>query len=109
MNLKIKLDDKMLFIVILALTSIFSFVFLGFSGFKILVGMIVLMFLPFYLILSCFNISKGERVIFSIFISFGIFPAITYWLGRFISFKISIWITFALLMIVWLLIKRFKK
>ncbi len=109
MNLKIELDDKVTTGVILILIALFSFIFLGFIGFKVIFGILLVFFLPFYLILRNFNLSRGEKVIFSFFIGVGIFPAIVYWLGVFISFKLAIAITFVLLVLVAVLVKRLKK
>jgi apolipoprotein N-acyltransferase len=99
MNLKVKLNDKMTVGVILVLIALFSFMFLGFVGFKVLFGMILVFFLPFYLILDNFNLTRGEKIIFSFFIGLGVFPSIVYWLAIFILFKLSIVITFVILMV----------
>jgi len=108
MNLKIKFDDKMTTGVILVLVALFSFIFLGFIGFKVIFGVLLVFFLPFYLILRNFNLSKGEKVIFSFFIGAGIFPAIVYWLGVFISFRLAIVVTFVLLILIGFLLRKFS-
>jgi len=107
--LKIKLDDKLTAGIILVLIALFSFIFLGFIGFKVLFGMLLVFFLPFYLILDNFDLSRSEKIVFSSFIGLGLFPAIVYWLGVFISFRLAIAITFALLVITALIIKRTRK
>lgn len=109
MNLKIKLDDKTTVGIILVLIALFSFIFLGFTGFKVIFGMLLVFFLPFYLILDNFNLSRSEKIIFSFFIGVGIFSAIVYWLGVFMSFRLAIAVAFVLLMIVGILIKKVRK
>jgi len=109
MNLKIRLNDKITIGIILILIALFSFIFLGFTGFKVIFGMLIVFFLPFYLILDNFNLARSEKVIFSFFIGVGIFPAIVYWLGVLMSFKLAILIAFVLLIVVGVLIKKVKK
>ena len=107
--MKIKLDDKTTVGIILVLIALFSFIYLGFTGFKVIFGMLFVFFLPFYLILDNFNISRSEKVIFSFFIGIGIFPALVYWLGVIISFKLAIAISFILFVSLGLILKKFKK
>jgi len=97
--LKIKLDDKLTIIIILVLIAIFSLSFLGFTGFKTIFGMLIVFFIPFYYILDSFKLQKSEKVIFAFFLGLGIFPAIAYWLGRIMSFRIAIILTFLLLIL----------
>lgn len=107
--MKIRLDDKVTIGIILILIALFSFIFLGFTGFKVIFGMLTVFFLPFYLILDNFNLSRSEKVIFSFFIGVGIFPAIVYWLGVFISFKLAILIAFVLLIGAGLILRKYTK
>ena len=107
--MKIRLNDKITIGIILILIALFSFIFLGFTGFKVIFGMLIVFFLPFYLILDNFNLARSEKVIFSFFIGVGIFPAIVYWLGVLMSFKLAILIAFVLLIVVGVLIKKVKK
>lgn len=107
--MKIKLDDKTTIAIILILIALFSFIFLGFTGFRTIFGMLLVFFLPFYLILDNFDLSRSEKVIFSFFIGVGIFPAIVYWLGVLISFRISILVTFFLLIAIGFFLKKYKK
>jgi apolipoprotein N-acyltransferase len=106
--LKIKIDDKLTIAVILLLILLFSISFLGFTGLRVLFGIILVFFLPFYIILDNFDLSRGEKVTFSFFIGVGIFPAIAYWLGVFMSFKLAIILTFVLLCAVGIMIKKLK-
>lgn len=107
--MKIKLDDKTTIGIILVLIALFSFVFFGFIGFKVIFGVLLVFFLPFYLILDNFTLSRSEKVIFAFFIGLGIFPSIVYWLGVLMSFRISILIAFVLLIVIGFFLKKYKK
>ena len=107
--MKIKLDDKTTIVIILILIALFSFIFLGFTGFKVIFGMIIVFFLPFYLILDNFDLTRSEKITFSFFIGVGIFPAIVYWLGVLMSFKLAILISFVLLVSVGLILRKYRK
>lgn len=107
--MEIKLNDKITIAIILILIALFSFIFLGFIGFKVIFGMLIVFFLPFYLILDNFDLSKDEKIFFAFFIGVGAFPAIVYWMGVFISFRLAILVTFVLFILVGLIIRKFKK
>ncbi len=109
MNLKIKLGDKVTAGIILILIALFSFIFFGFIGFKVIFGILMVFFLPFYLILDNFNLLRSEKMIFAFFIGIGVFSSIVYWLGVLMSFKLAIALTFVLLVLVAFLLKWFKK
>lgn len=107
--MRVRLDDKITAAIILILIALFSFIFFGFTGFKVIFGILLVFFLPFYLIFNNFELSRSEKVIFSFFIGVGIFPSFVYWLGVLISFKLAVLITFVLLILVVILIKKIKK
>ena len=108
MNL-VKLDDKATGIIILILIAIFSLKFLGFAGFKVIFGMLLVFLLPSYLILNNFNLERSEKLIFAFFLGIGLIPAIVYWLGVFMSFKLAIAVAFILFLAAGFLIKKIKK
>ncbi len=95
--------------VIVAVILVFFYSILGFSGMMAALGIILLFIVPFYLILDNFNLGQDEKIVFSFFIGVGIFPAIAYWLGMIISLRIAIFITFILLIVVGLLVRKFYK
>ena len=92
-----------------ALTLAFFYFVLGFSGMMTALGIMLLFMLPMYLILNNFDLEQDEKIIFSFFIGVGIFPAITYWLCMLISFRIGIFITFAILVTASFIIRKLKK
>ena len=107
-----KLPDKesMAFIGIIAfLTLAFFFYILGASGLMSALGIILIFILPTYFILNNFKIDDDEKLVFSFFIGAGIFPSIAYWLGTLMSFKVSIFITFLILLAAGFLVKNFWK
>ncbi len=87
---------------------IFSFVLFGITGSRVVLG-IIIMWLPFYLILSHLDIALGERFVFSLILGVTLFPSIVFLIGFLISFRLSIAVTFLLLMAVFFLIRKYKK
>ena len=101
--------ELMIFLLITTLTiMIFSFVLFGVTGVRIVLG-VIMMWLPFYLMLSHFDIALGERFIFSLILGVTLFPSIVFLIGFLISFRLAIIVTFLLLMAVFFLIRRYKK
>lgn len=92
-----------------ALVLAFFYLILGFSGMMTALGMMLLFMLPTYLILNNFDLEQDEKITFSFFIGVGIFPAITYWLGMLISFRIAIFLSFVLLIAASFIIRKLKK
>lgn len=95
--------------IIVAITLAFFYFILGFSGMMSILGIILLFIVPIYLILDNFELSQDEKIVFSFFIGVGIFPAITYWLGMIISFRIAIFITFIILVVVGIVVRKYWK
>ena len=86
-----------------------SFAILGFTGLRTVLGIIIVIFLPFYLILDNLSIDQGEKVLFSFFISITVFPSLVYWLGFIVPFKMSIFVIFIALLVAAYIIKKFSK
>ena len=107
--MELKSESTALLGIVLIFIILGSFIALGFTGLRTILGMIIIVFLPFYLIFYSFNLSQGEKVLFSFFIGIILFPSLVYWLGFLISFKISIFIVFLALLIAAYLIKKFLK
>ncbi len=98
---------------VIALMLAFFYLVLGISGMMSVLGIMLLFILPFYLILNNLqnnlHLEQDEKIVFSFFIGVGIFPSIAYWLGMLISFRLSIFVTFAVLVAAWYLIGWFIK
>ena len=89
---------------------LFFLIVFGLTGFKLALGISLLYILPFYLILDYFDLDKTEKIIFSFFISIGIFPTFVYYIGiLFNSIRISIIVTFVLFLSIGLGLKRLKR
>lgn len=88
--------------------ALFSFALFGVTGIRIFLG-IIMMWLPFYFILGNFEISQGERAVFSIIFGVTLFPSIAFLIGFLISFRMAIAVTFLLLVGAAFLISRLKK
>lgn len=87
----------------------FLYIILGLSAMMAALGIILFFVVPFYLLLNNFKLEQDEKMISSFFMGVGIFPSIAYWLGMYISFRISIFITFLILLIAAYLMNRFRK
>jgi len=103
-----KIENLGLIGIVLAVMLLFSFFVLGFSALMTVLGVILLFIIPIYLVLDKFDLGQDEKIVFSFFLGVGIFPALAYWLGIFISFKISILISFVILIVAAYLIRKFK-
>jgi len=101
--------NLMIFLLAALLTiMIFSFALFGITGIRVVFGLI-LMWFPFYLILNHFEITLGEKFVFSLVLGITLFPSIVFLIGFLISFRMAIAVTFLLLMAVFFLIRRYKK
>ena len=108
--MKLPNKEDMAFIGILAIiVLIFFYAILGFSGMMSILGIALIFIAPTYLIFNNFELDTDEKIVFSFFIGVGIFPSIAYWLGTIISFRLSIFITFGLLIGIGFIIKKFYK
>ena len=106
----VKIGNREFGIGILALIIIFSFILFGFIGVKVVLGAVVVFFLPFYLILDNFDIEFGEKIVFSFFMGIGVFSIFVYYLGFVVnSIRVAIAVTFLLLVGVGIGLKKFRK
>ena len=83
--------------IILMVILAFFYIILGLSGMMAILGIMLFFVVPFYLMLNNLELGQDEKLILSFLIGAGLFPSLAYWLGLFISFKISIFIAFAVL------------
>jgi len=106
--MKFKTESLILAGIVLVISGVTINSLLGITGLRTVLALI-LMFFPVYAIFNNFDLEKGEKIIFSFFVSITIFPSLTYWLGFVVPFKISIWITFVILLAAAFAVKRFSK
>ena len=92
-----KIETLQIGSVLIAAVFAFFYFILGIQGALSALGIMAFFVLPFYLIFNKLNLGADEKLVFSLFIGAGIFPAIAYWLGIFISFRLAIFITFIIL------------
>tara|TARA_B100000315_G_C14488089_1_gene546191 strand:+ start:838 stop:1173 length:336 start_codon:yes stop_codon:yes gene_type:complete len=95
-------------ILVVVILAFFYFI-LGFSGMMAILGIMLLFIVPIYLILDNFDLGQDEKIVFSFFIGVGIFPSLVYWPATIISFRLSILITFIVLIVVGILVRKFRK
>ena len=108
MSLKIKESGELILFLSIVLIAflVFSYKFFGLAGIKIVLG-IAMMTLPFYFMLGRFP--DGERFVFSILLGLTIFPALSYIIGLWISFKTSIILTWIIFISIALILIGMKK
>lgn len=95
------LKDNKFAILLIAIIAAFFFTLFGITGVRTILGLLLLFFLPPYLIFKNFNLPLGEKIAFSFFIGLGVFPTCVYYLGLlFSSMRLAILISFILLMAV---------
>ena len=107
--LRLKSEYNASFAIALFFFAVGSFLALGFTGLRTVSGMILLMFLPFYLIFNALNLTQSEKIAFSFFAGITLFPSLVYWLGFIVSFKISIFIVVIALLIAAYTANKFRK
>ena len=108
-ELKLKIGNREVFFIIVALIAIFLFALFRVMGLRILFAFLTLTF-PLYLIINNFEFDLSEKIIFSVYSSIGIFPTITYFLGLAVgNLALAIAITFLLLLGIGLAINKLKK
>ena len=100
MNLNVRNETKEVIVyslVALLIISVFAFVLFGMTGVRVALG-VFFVSLPFYLILYRFALSDGEKTVFSLLMGLTIFPSLVYIMGIVLSFRLSIFLTFVLLL-----------
>ena len=107
--LELKSENKVLFGAVLVLIILSSFLLFGVTGLRTLLGLLIFAFFPFYLVFDNFDLSQGEKAVFSFFVSITLFPSFVYWLGFVVSFRAAILIIFAALLLTGYLIKKINK
>ena len=104
-----KSENNVLLGIMLVLIVLSSYLMLGLAGARTVLGMMIVVFLPFYLIFNNFNLSQAEKITFSFFVSIAIYPSLAYWLGFIVPFRISVLAVFILLIILSFALKKFRK
>lgn len=106
---KLKLDNRNLMIAASILIVLFFLYFFQFTGLRLIIGIFLVFFLPFYLILSVFDFEEWERWLFSFFLGIGLFSTLVYNIGLISSLKTGIVLSFVLLIALSVLLRKYKK
>lgn len=108
MNFKFKLNELYVFLlIVILLLMIFSYALFGLAGARVVLG-IIFMSLPFYILLNSFELTEGEKFIFSILMGLALFPSLVYLLGLVISFRIAIIVAFLVFIVVGFVVRKYK-
>jgi len=82
----------------------------GLTAVRVIAGMFVLFFLPFYFIMRNLDIEEDERIFFSFFLGFGLIPVIVYYGNKIISsLRVTILVTVVILIAIGLALPWLKK
>jgi hypothetical protein len=103
--------NLLLFSIGAATLLLFSAILFGLTGILVVIAAILIFFVPFYLILSWFDLDQEEKIFCGFFLGTGAFPTIAYLISYLVnSIRWSIVITWIVLMIlgVVLFMKRKK-
>lgn len=106
---ELKSENNIFLGIALILVVLGFFITLGVAGLRTALGFIILVFAPFYIIFSNFSLSNSEKAVFSFFAAITLFPSLVYWLGFVISFRLSIFIVSALLLLAAFAVKKLAK
>ena len=106
MILKIKTTTKNIAIIAIIILLAFFYYLFQTTGIRLFFGIILIYFLPAYLILGKFELETIEKFFFSFFISLGIFPLLTYYFGKLSSFRMGALLSFILLMAIALFLRK---
>ena len=90
------------------LAVLFFTLLFGMVGFRFSAGVLILYFIPFYLLLSSAALGNSEKIVFGLFLSFVFIPSIAYWAGFVIPFRLAIGLAFILVLALALFL-RFRK
>ena len=106
---KIK-NDMLIGIICGIILLLFSYAIFGMTGARTMAAIIILFFIPSYLIINNFELEKDEKIIYSFFLGIGIFPSIAYWLGIAISsLSYASLITFVMLIAISYAVRKLRK
>ena len=95
-------------LIIAAAFALFALFLFGMSGLGVILLSGIVFILPVYLILDNFELSLTEKVFFSLFLGLVLVPVPVYWLGTFLSFRLSIALSLLLLLGLGLLLRKVK-
>ena len=104
----LKIGNREIAILAFVLIGAFSLIFFGLTGFRTIIGLIILFFLPFYIILDNFELDTDEKVFFSIFLGAMLFPSLAYILGLVMGLRISIAVSFVIFLSAGLAMRKFS-
>jgi hypothetical protein len=86
-------------LIAIAIAAVFFYIVLGMAGLRTAAGLVLLFFVPFYLILDYFEIDNDEKIIFAFVLGIGLYSGLAYYLGIILhSLRWGMLIAFLLLM-----------
>ncbi|MBN1156905.1 hypothetical protein JXA85_04760 [Candidatus Woesearchaeota archaeon] len=103
------LTRKQLLVAGIAVSVVFMYVALGFTGVRVIAGLFLIM-LPAYFILDTFELGLEEKIVATMFFSIGGYSTLVYYSGLVIgSFRAAMAITFLILIVAALVVRKTRK
>lgn len=97
---ELKIGNKELLIGSIALALIFAFALFNIVGVRVVSGMLIIFFLPFYLVVRSLNLENDEKIFFSFFLGLGLFALLVMYLNKLIpSMRLTMAVVFVALVI----------
>ena len=103
----LKRDDLILFGILAAFASLCALFLFGLMGARTVLGLVIFIWLPFYLLFDNLDMDDGEKIALSFFAGIVLFPSFVYWLGFLIPFRMSILVVFVLMVVGFFARKKF--
>tara|TARA_Y100000310_G_C20694831_1_gene824874 strand:+ start:4577 stop:4924 length:348 start_codon:yes stop_codon:yes gene_type:complete len=104
-----KLNNKILGGVCSIIILIYVLYLFQFEGVRSVLAMVLIYVIPTYMILNNFNLETDEKIFFSLFLGLSLFTLAVWFVDRILpSLKLSLFVTFILVVGVGFLLKRYR-
>ena len=102
------IQENMLALIAVGVVGTFLTYLFGLSGFRFAVAFFIVFYIPFFLLLEHFGLSKLDASIFALFFGLLIMPCVVFYLGFVFPFSIAIFVTVLLLVGLYFGIRKLK-
>jgi uncharacterized membrane protein len=89
---------------------IFAFAMFNIVGLRVVAGMLLIFFLPFYLVIRNLKIDDDEKIVFSFFLGLGLFGLLVMYLNKLIpSMRLTMAVVFVALCVLGIVLGFYRK
>jgi len=101
----VEIKSKYVYAALVLIVLAFFFWLFKLNGLLIIAGIFLFFFLPYYIIMKNLDLTQPEKIFFSFFIGWGLFPTVVYYLAIVLSsMKLSVLVSFLLLLTISLIL-----